>query len=276
MTEILFPAGRLVQGSVHTAEPNDKGRPECYFAVAIPKQGETDFKVTLWGQQLASIATAGFPQGQSQRHDFAWKIIDGDSGIPDKKGIPPNTRQGYPGNWVVRFSSGFVPHLLNVMDGTQALITQPGFVNLGDYIQVLSVVKPNDSQQTPGLYLNHKAVGFLGYGERITYVADYSSVGFGQGAMPAGIQRAPAAAAPAAYAGVAAPAAAVPAMMHAGIQPNPAILQPPVASPPIAPPAMPPQPAKKMTAKAAGASYQQFTSQGWTDALLIQHGYMEA
>ena len=29
-----------------------------------------------------------------------------------------------------------------------------------------------------------------------------------------------------------------------------------------------------MTAKAAGASYETFIGQGWTDALLREHGYM--
>lgn len=40
---------------------------------------------------------------------------------------------------------------------------------------------------------------------------------------------------------------------------------------PVPPPVVP---VHRMTPKAAGATYEQFASQGWTDALLIQHGYM--
>lgn len=46
---------------------------------------------------------------------------------------------------------------------------------------------------------------------------------------------------------------------------NPAFLQPP------APPAQ-----RVMTAKAQGAPYEAFASQGWTDAMLVQQGYMLA
>jgi hypothetical protein len=45
---------------------------------------------------------------------------------------------------------------------------------------------------------------------------------------------------------------------------NPAFLQPP------APPAQ-----RVMTAKAQGAPYEAFTGQGWTDAMLIQQGFMQ-
>lgn len=43
---------------------------------------------------------------------------------------------------------------------------------------------------------------------------------------------------------------------------------PPVASPPAA------QPVKTMTAKAAGATYEQFVAQGWTDVQMVEHGYL--
>lgn len=59
---------------------------------------------------------------------------------------------------------------------------------------------------------------------------------------------------------------------------------PPVAAPAVAPPVAPPAapvavapalpPLKKMTAKAAGATYESFIAQGWTDAQMVGEGYM--
>jgi hypothetical protein len=48
------------------------------------------------------------------------------------------------------------------------------------------------------------------------------------------------------------------------VQPHPAILQPPAA------------PIRQMTAKAAGATYEAMIAAGWTEALLVQHGYLAA
>lgn len=53
------------------------------------------------------------------------------------------------------------------------------------------------------------------------------------------------------------------------------IMTPPAAPAPIAPPPAPPAaPIRTMTPKAAGATYESFITNGWTDALLIEHGYM--
>lgn len=56
---------------------------------------------------------------------------------------------------------------------------------------------------------------------------------------------------------------------------KPAVVQPAPAAPlPPAPPAIL-VPAKVMTAKAAGATYDQFVAAGWTDTMLVDQGYME-
>lgn len=52
----------------------------------------------------------------------------------------------------------------------------------------------------------------------------------------------------------------------------PAPVAPPAA--PVAPPAAPAQPVKVMTAKAAGATYEQFVAGNWTDEAMIREGYM--
>lgn len=54
---------------------------------------------------------------------------------------------------------------------------------------------------------------------------------------------------------------------------------PPVAAPPTPPTppvpvAAPPAPVRKLTEKAAGATYEQLIAKGWTDKMLIEHGLM--
>lgn len=72
------------------------------------------------------------------------------------------------------------------------------------------------------------------------------------------------------------------------VQPNPAFLGAPgqgSAIPggapmppglPMTPPAVPAAPQRRMLPPANGATYEQMVANGWTDALLIQHGMMAA
>lgn len=280
MTEILTPVGRLVQGSVHDLEPvtdpvtktpkldkTGKPRNQCFFSIAVPKT-QADWKQEPWGQIITQVALGAFPNGQTMQATFAWKVVDGDSAIPDKANKRPCDRQGFPGNWVLKFSGGYLPQLVNSTG--EAPLPAGQRIELGDYIQVAGKVAGNGSPQSPGVYLNHNAVAFTGYGQRIAYERDFSQVGFGQGPVPAGVMAAPAAGMTAAPAlPQPAPAAAAAAYAAAPVPPNPAILQAPPAAP--VPPAAPAP--KQMTAKATGP-YEAYIAQGWTDALLVQHGLM--
>ena len=84
------------------------------------------------------------------------------------------------------------------------------------------------------------------------------------------------------FAGVAqggAPAAAMPPGAPAPAPtpaptPAPAPAPAPAPTPATPPPAAPPQPQYTMTAKANGATREAFHAQGWTDEMLLQHGYM--
>ena len=108
-----FIQGRLISGhpmlQYDVIDPNTKQPKvkdgvkivECGFGFAIPKNGSTDWRQTWWGQQIEAIAKADFPNGEWQRPDFSWKIIDGDSTIPNKKGNKPCDMEGAPGNWVI-------------------------------------------------------------------------------------------------------------------------------------------------------------------------------
>jgi hypothetical protein len=217
---------------------------------------------------------AAWPGGQYNRPDFSWKITDGDSAIPNKKGVAPRSRQGHPGHWIFAFSSSFAP---DVLDSTGKGRVDPEMVKPGYFIQVAGSVKgSNDNTESPGIYLNSKFVSFQAYGPEIVNGPDPSTLGFGQAQLPAGASAAPVTSAfvppvqtPPPVAPVAPtvvtppPVAPIVPMV---VTPHTSILNPPA---PPAPPAGP-----QMTAKAAGASYQQFIAAGWTDAALRAEGYL--
>ena len=278
MSRINFttPVGRLVMGSLYKPQTTDAdgkplvvksgpnaGQPKVtyFFALAIPKNpGETHWSQTPWGATIYKAGSEAFPQA-CQAPSFAWKVVDGDSTVPNKKGIAPITREGYKGNWVISFSSGFAPKIYN-NDGSQAIV-EPDAVKLGYFVQVNADVDGNSSNQNPGVYINHSMVALSAYGPEIVVGADASSVGFGQAPLPAGATTTP----PAAFTPPATPTpAAAPAPMPV---PNPAFLAVPTA------PAVPAAPAHVMLPPAQGATYEAMIGAGWTDALLIQHGMMQ-
>jgi hypothetical protein len=285
--ELLTPVGRLVQGSLYEGQTTDAenrplvyktgpnaGQPrvEFYFAVAIAKGSETHWSQTSWGKKIWEVGHKGFPNGQASSPTFAWKIKDGDSGIPNRAGRKPCDIEGFPGHWVLSFSSGFAPGIYN-SDGTQQML-EPNAINLGDYVQVYGSVADNESQQQPGIYLNHSMVALAGYGKRIFAGADPKAVGFGGAPLPAG-----ASATPLAQGFNPAP----PSQIHANQvytspvaapAPHTAILNPPPI-PAAAPPIPPPAPVRVMLPAAQGATYEQMIQAGWNDTLLVQHGMMQ-
>lgn len=274
------PVGRLVRGSLYQgqdkdAEGNplvvktgvDKGKPrvDYFFALAIPKAGEQHWSQTAWGAIVWQVGHTCWPNGQAQAPGFSWKIVDGDSAVPNKRGKKPCDQPGYKGHWILHFSSGFAPRIFNA-NGT-APVTEPGAVKLGYFIQVNASVDGNESATQPGVYLNHNMVAFSAYGEEIVLGPDPTQAGFGQSPLPAGASAAPIGAMPAGAVPppVVAPPAAVPPPV--AVAPNPAFTAVP---PPVAPAA----PVRQMTAKANGFTYEQLIAAGWTDQTLVQHGMM--
>ena len=74
-TEVLFPIGRMVCGSVYQGNNKDaEGNPlvikkgpnagqprvDYYFAIAIPKGAETHWNQTPWGQIIYGVARLFF------------------------------------------------------------------------------------------------------------------------------------------------------------------------------------------------------------------------
>ncbi len=256
------PVGRLVQGSLYEPQTeNFDGKPLTtetgeekivfYLGIAIPKGAETHWNQTEWGQKIYAEGTQSWPKGEYHQPTFAWKVVDGDSTIPNKKMNKPCDKPGHPGNWILNFSSSF-PTKICQPDATPIVIED--YVKLGDYIAVLGSVKTNGSSQSPGVYLNHLWVAFYGYGERIVLGVDPKSAGFDKLAPPPQASSVPVAAQP-----------FTPPMTE--VQPHPAILNPP----PVAPVAAP---VRQLTALAKGNSYEQLIAAGWSEAQMIQYGLL--
>lgn len=293
---ITSPVGRLVQGSVYQPQTKDmegnplvvkngpnKGQPteRYYFAIAIPKNPNGQhWAHEEWGKIIWQTGHAAFPGGQAQRPDFAWKIEDGDSTIPNKKMRKPCDQVGFAGHWVLRLSSTFAPKCYN-RDGTAAM--EPSSIKTGYFVQVFFTVAGNDdANRNPGVYLNPSMVAFQAYGEEISFGPDPSQAGFGGAALPpgasatppAGLSAPPTSAAPVAPVAPVAPApvAPVPVAPHTTI-----LATTPATAAPPPPPAAPVAPVgRQMTAKANGVTYEAFIAGGWSDATLIAHGMMTA
>jgi hypothetical protein len=292
LQEFRTPVGRLVQGSFYEGSSTDmlgnprtfktgknagKPRIEYYVALAIPKLPTDNghWANTTWGAIVWTVGHAAFPNGQASSPNFAWKIVDGDSTIPNTKGTRPCDCEGFPGHWILRLNGSQAPSIFNEK---MQPIADKYFVNLGDYVEMYISVSGNDTQgkQTnPGVFLNHKFVCFRGYGDRIITGVKPEDVGFGQAPLPPGASKTPLGSGTA----VNSPTPTVPPATMPVVPPYPQILTPApgMAVPPVphAPPPVVTAPVRRMTALAAGQPYESFINIGWNDTQLIQHGYME-
>lgn len=327
---ITSPVGRIVMGSLYDPSTTDaEGKPlvvktgpnagqprvNYFFALAIPKGAEPHWAHTPWGQQIWNVGNQAFPNA-AQSPAFAWKIEDGDSQIPNKKGRKPCDNEGWRGHWILKFSGGFAPKVYQQEGAGYVQVTQKDFCKPGYFVEVAFSVEGNGSQSQPGVYLNHSMVCFRAYGQEITFGPDVASAGFGAAPLPAGASMTPPAgaipmpqapaAAPAGYAPPPAPGvmpAAAPTMPlppglpqvpgvapaplpQGGFAPMPSAPAPgapapiPVTPNPgfvqVPPPAAPVAPVRQMTAAAQGIPYESYIQQGWTDAMLVQNGLMLA
>jgi hypothetical protein len=292
--ELITPVGRLIGGSLYEPQTTDQeGRllvdkagnsmVKFWFILAIPKGTETLWSQTEWGAQIYRIGQLGWPQAY-QSPSFAWKISDGDSTIPNRKGNAPCNKIGYPGNWIIRFSGGYAPVILKIVNNTPTVWIDKNMILPGDYIQVRCDVKANDgSKGSPGLYLNPSHVAHAYYGTRIEIrnVAssmDIKTINWGNGGpVPIGASLTPVGGmetmAPVAGNSVPAaqpytPPAAAPAPVT--VTPHTGILNPPL---PLAA-TVAPAPGRVMLVN--DFTYDQYIASGWTDAALIANGKMRA
>lgn len=288
-TDILFPPGRLVAGSLYAPRDKDaegkalvikngpdagKPRVDYFIAVAIPKQaGHTHWAQSDWGAKIYATAAASHPQAY-QSPAYAFKISDGDSTIPNRNGRKPCDNEGWPGHWVVKFSGGYAPKVYQQpQPGVYNELSTPDAVKCGYWVQVSGNVAGNGSAQQPGVYLNHGMVLFVKPDTEIRNGPD-AATAFAGAAVSAALPGV-GAVAPLPFTPPVAPAAPV------AVVPNPAFLAPPAAVPlpvpmglPVPPVPVAAPPARVMTAKAQGATYESMVAVGWTDETLRQHGYM--
>jgi hypothetical protein len=281
--EVLFPTGRIVQGDLYKFQDKDAdGKPltiksgpnagqptvKYFFSVAIPKTpGNAHWGHEEWGAKIWAAGHAAMPV-QSGLSTFAWKVENGDDATPNKKGRPNVSREGFPGCWVVNFSSQFAPKIYN--SDCTAPMPEPGAVQPGDFVQVLGTVDGNNSALNPGVFINHAAVAFQGYGPRISSGPDLSKYAFGKGPLPPGASAAPIGGMTAApVAPLAAPAAPLaPAPAPAPVAPTAVAPAPSFVGVAAAPP--PPAAAPALHKGIPVASY---LASGWTVEQLKADGY---
>lgn len=256
MLEFLLPEGRIVKGHPMIDRPvtDDKNIPvldasgvqktDRYIAIAIPKNGSTDWKQTEWGAQVVQAASdpvEGYSAAEQSSPVFSWKIVDGDSAVPNRKGNAPKDQEGFAGHWVIHLTTA-LPYAVYA-NGNYALpVTDKNEVKTGDFARIYVSVKGNKPAKTPGVYINPRMAEITRAGQQI--VSDN---------LPSA----------ASVFGGAAPAPSAP------VTPPPAA--PAAPSVPPAPPA-PPAPAAEEKYSVNGAVYtrsQLLAMEGWTEAHLV-------
>ena len=269
--EIKLPVGRLVGGhpmELHAVTDNKTKLPkllkdgvtpmmECYVGVAIPKGAETHWDQTPWGQSIKQAGVNAWPNGEHAAATFAWKMTDGDSQVPNKKGNKPCDQEGFPGHWVVNAKQGWqVPCFHVGQYEPHQVIQRKDEIKRGDYVRLVvnalgnNIKGPNES---PGVYLNPTIMELSRAGVQIVGKnAPDAASAFGDSTaqLPANAQIDPNVTAPAAPGTAVAPAAP-----GTAVAPAPDILQAP------APPAV-------QSYNVNGTIYtaDQLKATGWNDA----------
>jgi len=277
--DILTPVGRIVGGHPMTAHPVTDSktgvakmhkdgitpRMSTYIGLAIPKGAETRWQDTEWGRQIELVAQTDWSRGEYQAPTFAWKISDGDSRVPNKKGKIPAERDGYPGHWVIHSSTELtVPCYHTGHYASHEQIKRKEEIKCGDYGRLYLNVKGNGSSESPGIYVNPTIFDLVRAGiEIINSDGPDAATVFGAVAavVPVNAQLDP-------------NAAQVPTPAPAPVQPHPDFVA--NAGAPVPPPApAPAAPQHVMLPAANGATYEAMIAAGWTDDLLVQHGMMQ-
>lgn len=255
-TTITLPVGRIVWG--HPCKPkqkidDDTKQPkrdaagnivmETSFGIAIPI---AEFNAAVWPVMHAEMSK-GFPNGAPG--NFAWKFKQPTD--IDDKGKPYGEREGCAGCIVLAVSTTLEPPAVFQWDGARWNQMQADAIKCGDYVQAEINFKVNVStnpRHKSSLYVNPRAIAFVGYGEAIVSsgfaVDPNAAFGNGPPPLPPGASATPIA--PAAGAGMPGMPGAQPAAMP-GNSPQPAAMpgapsalpvaaaSPPPAPPPVAP-----------------------------------------
>lgn len=279
--DILTPVGRLVSGHPMEMNPamDDKTKQQRKFkdgspmfnqsvGIAIPKNGTTHWDQTEWGASIKAAAVAAYPRGEYNHRDFSWKITDGDSTEPNKKMVTPCSREGYPGHWVIFASSCFPTPCYHVGKyQPHEVIQNKNEIKRGDYVRLSFSVAPNNSTDSPGMYINPVLLELSRAGQQIMSAnAPDAAAAFGSSApvIPQGAL---------VDAGVVQPATVTPTATvtpaHDLVQPQ--IMPGAVTTPPPPVPTVTPPPVVEQGYVVDGTSYtkaQLLAMPGWTEAHL--------
>lgn len=259
------------------------------FGLAVPKVAGKH-----WGADTAEFLSLIWQTGHAhmaalaQRDDFSWKVVDGDSTKVNKKNRRPCDNEGWPGHWIVFFSSSYAPSAWN-SDGTAPVALDS--IKKGFYVQVAGSVVGNENTSNPGVYVNHsmvalQATSLNGASLEIRTGPDPRAAGFGKAALPAGASLTPGAGLappaspppPAVQSPPAPPTTAAPLPPPTQVAAAPSFIAPPATStappPPaaVAPPPPPPVVAGPVWKGPAGTSYDAYKGAGWTDDQMRANG----
>ena len=210
-----MPVGRIVSGNptswedavdYHTKQKklNADGTPrkENRVSIAYPKQ---EFLEKVWPYILQEVGKL-YPQyvnthpDQCEMSRFAWKVINGDSpNCPQGSQVPYNTREGYPGCYVVKIStSAFLPGTFKFDNGAYRKV-EANEVKCGDYV-VANLTITAHNEKDGGLYWNPNGYELVGYGTEIKGSGGADPMAMFGGAshqLPAGASMTPISSAPA-------------------------------------------------------------------------------
>ena len=253
-----MPVGRIVSGNptswedavdYHTKQKklNADGTPrkENRVSIAYNKQ---EFLEKVWPYILQEVGKlyprlANTHPDQCETSNFAWKVINGDSpNCPQGSQVPYNTREGYPGCYIVKIStSAFLPGTFKFENGAYRKV-EANEVKCGDYV-VANLTITAHNEKNGGLYWNPNGYELVGYGTEIKGSGGANPMAMFGGAthqLPAGASLTPISSAPENA-----------QMPMQGAQPAPAAMPTAMpAAPMAAPVAMPQQPAAPMPAPA--------------------------
>lgn len=195
MSESLFELTetcRIVQGDCFKPDTKDpKGKlfdkPKYWLNIAWPKGPGWD----AFYAKFYARAQADFPGGEWQQTDFAWKILDGDA-------APHAQKEGWPGHFILRCGTTLTPEIYDNQAQPQQILDARS-VKCGDYIRVHLSISGNGQARpnTPGMYVNHLMIQWLGSGPEIRTRPSAAQVfGTPAGQLPAGASATPQGGAP--------------------------------------------------------------------------------
>lgn len=281
---ITTPVGRFVSGSITQGFSTDsdgnplliknglnKGQPRTVWniGIAIPKVLGQPWQQTEWGKVLIQVARTSFPNSFDQAgnllpgRQFAFKVADGDSTVPNSRGNINAEKEGWAGHWVLFWANGSAPKTYN-RDGTAEVPNDS--IKPGYFIQIFGEVKGNESTQNPGLFLNHRMIALSAYGEEIDLgvYTNPAQAGFGAAPLPTGASDVP----PAGLGTQQTP----PPAPGASVTPPPAsdlVTPPPAPGASVTPPPAPPAEERYEYNGTVYTKSQLLGFPGWTEAHLV-------